>query len=80
MSHSISVLHVRDSHRAGDILALLAKRLNVTTIEPDHAGYAQIWLPLDEPTARDTIVTALDHTAEDWQEHITLTAPARSDL
>jgi len=70
MPHSISVLAVQDAARGGEILAALAKRLDVFAIHPDSAGLVQVWLPLDGSMAHDKILAALDVTAEDWREHI----------
>jgi hypothetical protein len=70
MSHSISVLSMRDRARAGEILPALAKRLDIAAIRPDHAGLVQLWLPLDGSTAHEKIVAALDLTADDWREYI----------
>lgn len=75
MSHSITVLRIRSTPRAGEILRQLAKRLNRAHIRLDDAGRAQVWLGLDEPSAHDTVVAALDETAQDWRGHITVTEP-----
>jgi hypothetical protein len=75
MSHSITMLQIRTSPRADEILAHLAMRLNLDHIQPDHAGRAQLWLHLDEPSAHDTVIAALDETAEDWRGHITVPEP-----
>jgi hypothetical protein len=77
MSHSITVLEIRSSPRAVEILAELARRLNVDRISPDNAGRAQLWLPLDLASAYDTVIAALDRTAGDWREHITVVTAER---
>jgi len=70
MPHSISVLAIENRARASEILAALAKHLGVTAIQPDDAGFVQLWLPLDGSAAHDKIIAALDTTADDWREHI----------
>ena len=72
MPHSFSVLAVQNDSRGGEILAALTKHLDVSSIRPDSAGVAQLWLPLDRSVAHDKILAALDVTAEDWREHIEL--------
>lgn len=75
MPHSITVLRVEDGGRGREILAGLASHLNVAAITVDAAGCAQLWLSLDESTARDAVLTALQETAGDWADHIGVTAP-----
>ena len=75
MSHSITVLEIAGSPRAVEILAELASRLNVDSISPDNAGQAQLWLSFDAASAYDIAIAALDRTAGDWGEHITVVPP-----
>jgi hypothetical protein len=77
MSHSITLLRVDDSARAGEILAGVAERLDAADIERDRTGCAQLWLSLNESAARDTVIAALDQTADDWHEHIAVAARER---
>jgi hypothetical protein len=73
MAHSITVLRVDHSDRGREILAGLADHLHLAAIGVDTAGYAQLWLSLDESKARETIVAALYETATDWADHIAVT-------
>jgi len=75
MSHSITVLQIRSGPRADQILAELARGLNVDHIWPDNAGRAQLWLQLEALSAYDTVIAALDRTASDWRVHITVISP-----
>jgi hypothetical protein len=75
MSHSITVLEIAGSPRAVEILAGLASRLNVDSISPDNAGQAQLWLSFDAASAYAIAIAALDRTAGDWGEHITVVPP-----
>jgi hypothetical protein len=80
MSHSITMLRIRTSPRADEILAHLATRLNLDHIRADDAGRAQLWLHLDEPNAHDTVISALNETADDWRRHITVAEPSERSL
>jgi len=77
MAHSITRLRVRTSPRADEILGELARRLNVSPIWPDDAGWAQLWLQFDEPSAHDAVITALDETAPDWHDHMAVVQSER---
>ena len=75
MAHSITVLKVHGGARAGEILDGLAERLDVHHIGRDGAGSAQLWLQFDPEHAYDAVVTALDETATDWRDSLTVVGP-----
>jgi hypothetical protein len=77
MPQSIVVLHVEESARAGEILAGLAEHLHLEYIRPDDHGRAELWRQLSGPDAYEEIVIALDATADDWHDHISIRRPER---
>ena len=52
-----------------------AERLDVPHIWQDIAGRAQLWLQFDPEHAYDAVVAALDETAADWRDHLTVIGP-----
>ena len=75
MSHSITVLQIHSDGYADELLDGLAKRLDVAHIWQDAAGRAQLWLQFDPERAFDAVVAALDETAVDWRDHLSVTGP-----
>jgi hypothetical protein len=75
MSHSITVLQIHSGGYADELLEGLAERLDVAHIWQDAAGRAQLWLQFDPERAFDTVVAALDETAADWRDHLSVTRP-----
>jgi hypothetical protein len=75
MSHSITVLQIHSGPRADEILDGLAERLNIPPVSQDGAGRAQLWLQFDPDRAFDAVVVALDETASDWRQHLSVTRP-----
>jgi hypothetical protein len=75
--HSITLINIETGDRADEILDGLATRLNVDHIRGDDAGWVQLWLQLDEASAQEAIVSALDGTAQDWRDHVAVLRPER---
>ena len=75
MAQSIVVLQVRNSRRADAILDGLAERLRIRYFRPDESGRAQLQSRLAGRDAYAEISRALDATADDWREHITILEP-----
>src|SRR5215203_2186868 len=75
MARSVVVLDVRNSRRADAILDGLAERLRIRYFRPDESGRAEFQSRLDGRDAYAEIARALDATADDWREHITILEP-----
>ena len=69
------VLHVKVDARVEEILAGVSARLGIEFVAPAGHGRTEVWRQASGPYEYADVVAALDATAEDWRDYISILRP-----